>query len=169
MASLSVKWGVRIVATAAMAFALMPSATAANPILPRTVVALSAQELEALYGDKTWKWKTGAGRFVEADHSFVAWAESKKTESFAEGHWEATDDGRLCMIATWTNPDGAQDNRTCFVHLRDRGTIYQRREPDGRWYIFKNYLNKPDDEFRKLSQVDSVSAKAERLKKSLEK
>jgi len=54
------------------------------------------------------------------------------------------------MIATWTNPDGAQDNRTCFVHLRDRGTIYQRREPDGRWYIFKNYLNKPDDEFRKL-------------------
>jgi hypothetical protein len=156
MASLSVKWGVRIVATAAMAFALMPSATAANPILPRTVVALSAQELEALYGDKTWKWKTGAGRFVEADHSFVAWAESKKTESFAEGHWEATDDGRLCMIATWTNRDGAQDNRTCFVHLR-------------RWYIFKNYLNKPDDEFRKLSQVDSVSAKVERLKKSLEK
>lgn len=115
------------------------------------------------------KWKTGAGRFVEADHSFVAWAESKKTESFAEGHWEATDDGRLCMIAAWTNRYGAQDNRTCFVHLRDRGTIYQRREPDGRWYIFKNYLNKPDDEFRKLSQVDSVSAKAERLKKSLEK
>jgi hypothetical protein len=105
---------------------------------------------------QNWKWKTGAGRFVEADHSFVAWAESKKTESFAEGHWEATDDGRLCMIATWTNRDGAQDNRTCFVHLR-------------RWYIFKNYLNKPDDEFRKLSQVDSVSAKAERLKKSLEK
>lgn len=167
MARVAIRWGRYVAAAALLAQALSFSPAMANSTLPRSVVALSAGELESLYGDRTWKWKSGAGRFVETDHTFLAWARSKEVDSFAEGHWQASDDGRLCIIAKWTTAEGAHDNTTCFIHLRDRGTIYQRREPDGPWYIFKTFIIQPEDEYRKLIRQDSVSAKVERVKASL--
>ncbi len=75
--------------------------------------------------------------------------------------------GQLCMRATWTNAEGAARASTCFGHRKIGNTIYQRRQPDGKWYVFRHASVLPDDEFRKLVPVDTVSAKAGELKQVL--
>ncbi|MBX5171587.1 DUF995 domain-containing protein [Rhizobium sp. NZLR1b] len=128
---------------------------------------LSAYELYRIYGDKTWIWNTGGGRFVDDGRRFVAWTNDKGKQSFAEGTWVVDDLGQLCMRATWTNAEGAARASTCFGHRKIGNTIYQRRQPDGNWYVFRHASVRGDDEFGKLVPMDSVSAKARDLKQVL--
>lgn len=58
---------------------------------------LSAYELYRIYGDKTWTWNTGGGRFFDEGRRFVAWSNDKGKPSFAEGRWVVDDLGQLCM------------------------------------------------------------------------
>ncbi|EJT03298.1 DUF995 domain-containing protein [Rhizobium sp. CCGE 510] len=133
-----------------------------------TATPLSAYELYRIYGDKTWIWNTGAGRFVDDGRRFVAWTDDKGKQSFAEGRWVVDDLGQLCMRATWTNAEGAARASTCFGHRKIGNTIYQRRQPDGNWYVFRHASVRDDDEFGKLVPMDSVSAKARDLKQALQ-
>lgn len=128
---------------------------------------LSAYELYRIYGDKTWVWNTGGGRFLDDGRRFVAWVNDKGKQSFAEGKWVVDDLGQLCMRATWTNAEGAARASTCFGHRKIGNTIYQRRQPDGKWYVFRHASVRGDDEFRKLVPMDSVSDKARDLKQVL--
>lgn len=73
----------------------------------------------------------------------------------------------MCMRATWTNNEGAARASTCFGHRKIGDTIYQRRQPDGNWYVFRHASIKTDDEFRKLVPADTVSLKAKELKQVL--
>lgn len=66
-----------------------------------------------------------------------------------------------------TNAEGAARASTCFGHRKIGNTIYQRRQPDGKWYVFRHASVLPDDEFGKLVPMDTVSAKARELKQVL--
>lgn len=47
-------------------------------------------------------------------------------------------------------------SKTCFSHRIDNGTIYQKREPGGEWYAFRNAEVHQDDEASKLVSTDLV-------------
>jgi hypothetical protein len=125
---------------------------------------LSAHELYMLYRDKTWTWDTGGGRFFDDGRRLVAWVNDKNTQYVAEGRWTVDNYGQLCMRAIWTNKDDAVRACTCFGHRKIGAVIYQRRQPDGKWYIFKHAKPQAGDEYLKLVTADTVSAKASDLK-----
>ncbi|WP_434711752.1 DUF995 domain-containing protein [Rhizobium sp. YTUHZ045] len=151
----------------ALSLCLPLAAQGAEAAKTEAPTPLSAYELYRIYGDKTWTWDTGGGRFFDEGRRFVAWTNDKGKQSFAEGRWVVDDLGQLCMRATWTNAEGAARASTCFGHRKVGNAIYQRRQPDGNWYIFRHSSARQDDEFRKLVSTDTVSAKAYELKQFL--
>ncbi len=132
--------------------------------LPANARVMTGVELYMLYRDRSWIWRDGAGHMQSDDRRFTAWAESDSGQLWAEGRWIVTDSGRLCLQADWHAPSVVYPNRTCFSHAVDGGTIYQRRLPDGDWYVFKHAKPLPDDEFGKLSRADVVSSQIERIR-----
>jgi hypothetical protein len=136
-------------------------------ILPEKTVPVAAHELRQIYSDKTWRRSGGGARFIGEGRRLIAFSGKPGKTTFAEGRWKIDNDGRLCLVAVWVTQEGSAPANTCFQHVRDRGTIYQRREPDGDWYIFKTYRPKPEDEYAKLVDEDTVSPNMDRLKKSL--
>lgn len=56
---------------------------------------------------------------------------------------------------------------TCFEHRIGDGSIYQRREPDGTWYVFRHDPMQDGDEAQKLVSADLVSAHREEMKAAL--
>lgn len=118
---------------------------------------LSAAELLQLFGDKTWKWETGGGYFDLDRRVFRARTADASGESTAKGKWRITDTGKLCFRATWSTDAGKSVADTCFQHvLAGNGDIYQRKLPDGGWYVFKHAKADPADEFNKLVPQDLV-------------
>ena len=154
-------------AALALSLCLPLAAQAAEIAKKNEPTPLSAYELYRIYGDRTWTWDTGGGRFIEDGRRFVAWVNDKGKQSFAEGKWVVDDLGQLCMRATWTNAEGAARASTCFGHRKIGNTIYQRRQPNGNWYVFRHSSVHQDDEFRKLVAADTVSDKAHDLKQLL--
>ncbi|WP_455273830.1 DUF995 domain-containing protein [Rhizobium herbae] len=145
---------------------LLTPAHAEPNILPKKTVPLTAHELRVIYSDKTWKWSTGGARFIGEGRRLIAVSEKPGKATFAEGRWRLDNNGNLCLVAVWVTQEGSAPANTCFRHVRDRGTIYQRREPDGNWYIFKTFRPKPGDEYAKLVNEDTISPNIDRLKKS---
>jgi hypothetical protein len=45
--------------------------------------------------------------------------------------------------------------------------VYQKREPNGEWYAFKNAPVKADDEYRKLRPGDYVSPSLKKIQSRL--
>lgn len=132
--------------------------------LPKNTMPLTADEVRQLYTDKTWQWSAGAGRFIAKDRRFIAYSEEGGKPTIAEGRWLVTDRGQLCMDAVWSTQKDKAKARTCFRLVRDRGTIYQRREPKGDWFVLRSFKPRPEDEARKLVAQDTVSPNIERLK-----
>jgi hypothetical protein len=141
------------------------SAEARRP-RPGSAEPIGAGELAAIFGDKTWQWKAGGGRFFAEGRRFVAYSEEGDKPTIAEGRWRVTD-GRLCLVARWKSKDWNVRKRTCFALWRDRGTIFQRSEPSGKWFVFRSYKPKPEDEMSKLTSEDTVTPNARRLKQTL--
>ena len=129
---------------------------------------MTAVELYFLYRDKTWTWADGAGRFDDEGRRFTAMARTGKKTTWAQGRWTVTDDGRLCLNADWHTASGVNFNKTCFSHKSDNGTIYQRKEPSGSWYVFKHALPAQGDEFLKLVSENLVSPDLATTKSDLE-
>ena len=119
---------------------------------------LTAVELYMLYRDKSWAWSEGAGRFDDLSRRFTARTGTGSTAASAQGRWIVTDDGRMCIDAQWHMASGVHANITCFDHRLERGTIYQRKEPTGAWYIFKHAVFAQKDEFAKLTTQNLVSS-----------
>jgi hypothetical protein len=157
-----------LLSTPGMLGAVALSTASAETSRPRPASAqpISAGELAEIFGDKTWQWEAGGGRFFAEGRRFVAYSEEGDKPTVAEGRWRVTE-GRLCLVARWKTKDANARNRTCFGHVRDRGTIFQRREPDGKWYVFRSYKPSPEDEISKLKSEDSVTPNVERLKQAL--
>lgn len=143
-------------------------ATAAQAeYLPKNTVPLTAKEMRKIYANKTWQWESGGGRFIAKKRRFLAYSEEGGVPTFAEGSWEVNNEGRLCMVAVWVSREGKAPARSCFRLVRDRGTVYQRREPKGTWFILRTFIPKPEDEARKLVSEDTVSPNVKRLKAAL--
>jgi hypothetical protein len=131
---------------------------------PEGTEPLSGVELFKIYRDKTWIWEDGAGRFYIERRRFRAWVSNEEGESFGEGHYILSDNGELCMKATWTDAGGSADARSCFLHRTDGRTIYQKRKGRGEWYVFKHEEETPSDEYYKLVDEDNVSERVARIK-----
>jgi Protein of unknown function (DUF995) len=116
---------------------------------------LSASEVYKLYKDRTWLWDKGAGHFA-ADRRFTAWSGDGASASYADGRWLVTDKGRMCFSAYWNFRGGEKPNVTCFGHRKVGRVIYQRKEPSGSWYVFRNSPSKRTDESAKLVPGDRV-------------
>lgn len=126
----------------------------------------TAEQLFEVYAGKTWIWEEGAGYF-SPDRRFVAWSGSGETATYASGTWRTSDLGRMCFDAVWENTGYDQRVTTCFSHRVDGETIYQAREPNGTWYIFRHDPLRQSDEYLKLVGGDSASATYEQLRKAL--
>ena len=137
-----------------------------NP-LPKKTVPLTPGEVRAIYADKTWTWSTGGGRFISKGRKFIAYSEKDGLSTIAEGRW-TVETGRLCMVAVWVTKLGKAPKTSCFQLVRDRGTIYQRREPKGNWFILRTFKPKPNDELNKFVTEDTVTPNIQRLKTALE-
>lgn len=159
----------------ASAFVVLVAATLAGPAMASTVTVvadglppgttpLTAVELYVLYRDKSWQWTDGAGRMDSQDRRFRAWVDSDKGKSWAVGRWLVTDAGVMCLKAEWHSDQGVFPNRTCFAHRADGGTIYQKLEPGGSWYVFRHVEGRDDDEANKLVSADLVSGRLDELK-----
>lgn len=142
------------------------AAMAAPAAKPKGPVPLSAGELYEMYRDKTWVWGSGGGRFESQGRRFVAYTDDKGKQSWAEGTWDVDDTGKMCMRATWTTSEGPGGAATCFGHQKIGNVIYQRRHPDGDWYVFRHSRARPGDEFLKLVSTDTVTMKALALRQS---
>lgn len=134
---------------------------------PQSVTPLTAQDLSSLYGDKTWRWNSGGGRFSLKEMRFIAYTTEKGKSSIGVGRWTIDDNGKLCIFARWTSRDGGGPAATCFGHMRAGRVIFQRRHPDGKWYIFRHSKIRASDEVRKLTATDTVTAPAIRFQQSL--
>jgi Protein of unknown function (DUF995) len=118
---------------------------------------LTAFELLQLYQGRSWLWGDGAGYFSPEQRRFTAATGKGSTASSGEGRWFITDSGKLCFKATWVTNDGSTPVRTCFSHRKKGTDVYQKREPDGEWYVFKHSPVREADEYAKFRLGDYVT------------
>ena len=145
------------VAAAWFFLASVGAAFAQDDDLPAGAVALTAPELHALYGDKTWKWGEGGAFFERELRSFKArTVKAAGGGSTALGRWRITDAGELCIIADWMTATATSSAVTCWDHAQVKGDVYQRKLPNGVWYVFKHAVTEPGDQFNKLVREDLV-------------
>lgn len=153
-------------ASALLALTLAGSARAQSTSLPASAAPMSAPDVYQIYAGRTWTWPDGAAFFAR-DRKFVAWSGTGDTSSYAEGRWLLTDRGRLCWEADWHGAGWTMHDSTCFSHRVVDETIYQRKDPNGAWYIFRHSPSAADDEFAKLGRGDLVTKTYCQIKKSL--
>ena len=140
------------IATVGIASPSAPGDTASAEERP-----LTRQEVTELYEGKSWLWSDGAGYFAPKGR-FSGRAGSGKKQSAVKGDWIAYENGRLCFSGVWKARSGQQYNRTCFLHKIKDGNIYQRRLPNGEWYIFRHDPQKEGDQ--KLAPGDETENRA---------
>jgi hypothetical protein len=157
---------VLLTTVAMLAAFILPVAAEETVKVPKAARVMSAVELYLLYRNKTWQWPEGAGRLQEKGRAFIGWSGSGDNTQWAEGHWVLSDTGLMCLKADWYGVPPhqmKQSNKSCFRHRIYEGTIYQKQEPSGSWYIFKHAKAADSDEFMKLVAEDTVSALVEKL------
>ncbi|HEV2516785.1 MAG TPA: DUF995 domain-containing protein [Devosia sp.] len=127
--------------------------------LPRGAEPLTGQQLFELYVGKTWQWAKGGGYFGPHGQ-FRARTVSDNDVTLAAGTWGVSDNGRMCFRAVWSKSSGSSRANTCFDHAAVGADIYQRRVPDGAWYVFRHGVPVETDQYNKLIAKDLVSAAA---------
>jgi hypothetical protein len=153
-----------ILAATTLAGTAMASTPATEDGLPAGTTPLTAADLFALYRDKSWQWPDGAGRMDSADRRFTAWVDGEKGKSWAQGRWLVMDSGQMCFQADWHSGQEIFPARTCFEHRAGDGTIYQRKLPDGGWYVFRHAVARADDEANRLVSADLVAGRLGELR-----
>lgn len=129
--------------------------------------AMTTEELYRLYQGRSWIWKDGAGYFRNSKREFTAFSGQNGSSNYGQGRWFLTSRGRVCFRADWVSAKDASEALTCFEHRSDGRRIYQRRAPDGDWYVFKHSPMRASDEARKLKPGDYVSKGLARAKRTL--
>ncbi|MFB9950109.1 DUF995 domain-containing protein [Rhizobium puerariae] len=156
----------------ALAGGLATAASAAGPTAPVNVDAakpLTNAEIQKLYSQNSWIWKSGAGYFSPREQRFTAWSRENGAASYGIGRWFITEPGKLCFNADWHAKTGSSNAITCFSHRRDGNVIYQKREPDGEWYVFRNQPMAATDEFAKLRHGDYVGPRLTKIQATVGK
>jgi hypothetical protein len=148
---------------------LWNSPASAEVAVPDNARTMTGVELYMIFQGKTWTWESGAGRMESEGRAFWAWAQSSTGESWAEGRWSVNDRGQLCLMAVWHSQSAAAPDKTCFSHRTLDGTIYQKREPSGEWYVFRHAKAQAGDEFNRLVSEDLVASKLAAVKERLER
>jgi len=143
------------------------AAPSAKDVLPDGARAMTPAELYMLYHDKSWQWADGSGRMESQNRRFTARVDGEKGKVWAEGRWRITWSGQMCFDAKWHMDEGVFPNKTCFSHRIADGTIYQKREPDGVWYVFRHAGGNKDDEARKLVSNETITSDTEALNLAL--
>ncbi|RAZ92410.1 hypothetical protein DPM33_00405 [Mesorhizobium hawassense] len=143
------------------------SASAQEVVLPKAARVMTPAEIHALYHDRSWRWKAGAAYLLNEGRRFSAWVDGDTGKSWAEGRWMITETGQMCLDATWHSKAGQFPAMTCFSHRLDNGTIYQKREPDGSWYVFRHAQPRDEDEGKNLVRTDLVSAHISAVKTAI--
>jgi uncharacterized protein DUF995 len=141
-----------------------PAAAADAAAAAAKATPLTTEELYRLYNNRSWIWKDGAGYFASKQHAFSAWSKEGGKASYGEGRWFLTQPGKLCFRANWVAKDGQAPALTCFSHRKKGGVIFQKREPGGEWYVFRNNPARKDDEAAKLRGGDRVSSRLAKTK-----
>ena len=144
------------------------SASAQEVVLPEAARVMTPAEIHAIYQGRSWRWKTGAAYLVDEGRRFSAWVDDDTGKSWAEGHWIINETGQMCLNATWHSKAGQFPAMTCFSHRLDNGTIYQKREPDGSWYVFRHAQPRDKDEAKNLVRKDLVSTHISAVKTALD-
>jgi len=150
---------VTALACGAVATMWLPSAKADDQVAAAAAKGreLTTKELDAIYADRTWQWDDGAAYFRARNQMFTAWLNKGTKASYADGRWSVNDQGRLCFRATWYVIGGNSTTSTCFEHRSDDKAIYQRKLPDGQWYVFSHIPAASDDAVQKIQPGDRVS------------
>ncbi|WP_245489147.1 DUF995 domain-containing protein [Mesorhizobium sp. M7D.F.Ca.US.004.03.1.1] len=139
------------------------------PAEANTANVPTAYELQLLYADRTWVWKNGAAYFAQGNRRLEAWTSGQDTASVAEGRWLVTKEGKMCMELAWRSKGyTGKQNRTCYSHRIQGGSIEQRKDPDGEWYSFKRSPEEPSDEYRKFEAGDTKGAQFEEARKLID-
>lgn len=128
---------------------------------------MTVDELFGIYENRTWLWKEGAAYFSSKERSFRAWTRNNDG-TVATGTWFPTSRGKLCFRANWKSAKGSTKVLTCFSHRIDDSAYYQRREPDGEWYVFRNLDVMRKDTFSKIVPGDYVKHNYEKFGSKLE-
>ncbi|HEY9212293.1 MAG TPA: DUF995 domain-containing protein [Ancylobacter sp.] len=133
-------------------------AQSVTPADAASAAPLTSSELYQLYSNKSWVWPDGSGYFSSNQRRFIAVAGTGSTASYAVGRWFLSHPGKLCFRARWYARIGHGMDTTCFSHRVKDGVVFQKREPDGVWYVFKHASTNNSDEYAKLRRGDYVSA-----------
>jgi Protein of unknown function (DUF995) len=128
---------------------------------------LTTDELFQLYHSRSWLWNDGAGYFSPKQRRFTAATGAGSGASIGDGQWFLTDPGKLCFKATWTAKSGSAPALTCFSHRRWGAKVYQRREPDGEWYLFKHSPIRKADEYAKVRPGNYIGTRFNNTKARL--
>jgi hypothetical protein len=133
----------------------------------QSAAPLTTDELVKLYHGRSWLWKDGAGYFSAKQRRFTAWSRESGSPSYADGRWFVTNPGKLCFKAKWHAREGAASALTCFSHRKKGRVVFQKREPDGEWYVFKTTPARTRDEYGKIRPGNYVSARLKRIEARL--
>jgi hypothetical protein len=118
---------------------------------------LTAAAVKKLFGGKTWLWQGGGG-YLDPNGSFVAVVGTDAASgTYAEGKWEVNDKGQLCHTEEWRSRSGTSNASTCYTHHAWGGSIYQRKEPGGAWYVFRHAPARNGDPVHNLVQGNRIA------------
>lgn len=124
--------------------------------------AMTASELRQLYSGKTWVWANGGG-YMDPSGRFLGVA----GKDYTRGTWRTSGNGTMCFGGVWTGGSKRSRGQACFAHRIQGDTIYQRKNPSGTWYAFKNSPARGTDEFSKLVEGDRVSGQLKQVQAAL--
>jgi hypothetical protein len=125
---------------------------------------LTTSELQEMYGGRTWVWSNGGGYFDPSGRFSAAAGTNAASATIARGSWRAGSQGELCFQAVWSAQTGQNDQRTCFYHLLQGDTVYQKKGPTGEWFAFKSSPARRGDEANKFRDGDQISGKISDLR-----
>ncbi len=140
----------------AVAAVICGSAAAATKI-----TVPSNQDLTQLYAGKTWYWKAGAGYFAP-DGTFKCILRSTDQMDECTGKWSAQS-GALTIVMNWksTPPRSFEtawrSTKVIFYHETQGTDIWQKKEPNGAWFVFKHATPEKGDEWWKLQSGDKTA------------
>ncbi|MFB9985097.1 DUF995 domain-containing protein [Mesorhizobium kowhaii] len=149
------------------AFQLPATAKTAAQVaeLARQAEAVPDEGIYQMYQNRSWLWgRNGAGYFAVQRRQFSAWTSDKGKPGYGDGTWFIPGGGKLCFRAKWHGAGGDADALTCFEHRQAGRAIYQRKIPDGDWYVFRNSHRSLADEFLKIKYGDYVTVQQNRIK-----
>jgi hypothetical protein len=126
---------------------------------------LTAKELTSMYAGQTWQWDNNGAAYFAPNRTLIAWANNGIKAAYADGSWSVSDQGRFCSNTTWHGRAGNAQSATCWETRIDEKTIYQRKLPDGKWYILAHFPARTDDGIQKLEPGDHVSGSYQRNKR----